>query len=227
MAKADAVLRREVYPQLEAAGFAKAKRSREFAKVENGVLCAFRAYRAVDMWRALGVDGLGAEVGIVYPFEAYGLSSSDYDHLAVGIAGCLDMRGFLQRATRGAGGERGYIWDFAKMTPEEAAHDMALAVESAGMAFFELWTNPERAWETLHSDFGNDDESEVGGVSLGKPRPDTVASIEFHLKVAARLGKVQEEIDLLHKLSQVLLEMGLDSLGANGEARLRKLEKMI
>lgn len=51
------------------------------------------------------------------------------------------------------------------MTADEAVTDIVDPYKDAGRAFYELWTDPDRAWEKLHS--GHEDEygSDVGGTS--------------------------------------------------------------
>ena len=114
------------------------------------------------------------------------------------------------------------------MTADEAVTDIVDTYKDARRASYELWTDPDRAWEKLHSEYEDEYESDVGGVYFGGPYwRRTVAKIVFFIKVAGRAGKVDAEIDLLHQLRNLYLkEFGIEELGDRNAARLRELEEM-
>lgn len=138
------------------------------------------------------------------------------------------MRVLLQRTSATAGADLGYVWDLAFMDPDELVRDVVAAYERAGRDFFSLWVDPQRAWEELHAEV-NDEKSDVDGAFIGSPYWfESIATIEFYMKVAARLGKVQEDIDMLHKSEALhIRECGLDELGEPYETRLNELRAML
>ena len=231
MRKVDYRLKRDFYPMLESDGFVRSGLSpREWVKVENGIGCALMIYPTSkglpDSPHRVGEEGLLVEVAIKYPMSDSGDTVMTLEQL--GGVGSGDKRGQLQRTEAPRKTPIGFEWDLGMMTADEAVTDIVAAYKDAGRAFYNLWTDPEKAWAELHSEYEEEYESDVGGVYFGGPHwQRTIAKIVFFMKVAGRVGLIEEEIDLLHQLRAANLKaLGIDKLGDRYAARLRELERI-
>lgn len=229
MRKVDYRLKRDFYPILESDGFVPSGLNpREWVKVENSVGCALMILPA-SRWRPdsphrIGEEGILVEVAIEYP-----PSDSGDTIMAIGDLGGVgsgDSRGLLERTDASAKTPIGHEWDLGLLAADEAVADITTAYKGAGRRFYDLWIDPERAWAELHSEYEEEYESDTGDVYFGGPHwYKSIAKITFFMKVAARIGKIDEEIDLLHQLEDLLLkQLGIDRLGERNAARLKELE---
>ena len=194
--KVDYRLKRDFYPLLEAQGFVKASMSREWVKVQNEVLCALMVQPSTvwnpDSNDRVGEEGFLVEVAVTYPMAAYGHTKIIDDVGIAGIGAGADVRGYLQRTEAHPRTTLGYEWDLGLLSPDEVVEDIICAFSGAGRAFFDLWSDPGRAWDELNSTDTPEELSDLGRV-WGAQRSwyASVSRIEFFMKVAARLGKVQ------------------------------------
>ena len=229
MRKVDYRLRRDLYPVLESDGFSlSGQYPREWLKVKNRVHCAMKITPSYpNSPNRVGDEGIVVEVAVTYPMEAYGDTRIlDEPHLA-GVGLGADVGGYLQRAQGPPNTPLGYEWDLGLLTPDEAVADILAAYENAGRAFFDLWPYPERAWQEIHTKLVQN-KRDLGGIYRVGPAQSSVAQIEFHMKVAARLNNVQEEVNLLKQLTAVYVqEHGFERLGEPYETRMRELERKL
>ena len=226
MQKVDYRLKRDFYPVLESDGYSPSGQyPREWTVVKNGVVCALKVTPSYpNSPHRVGEEGVVVDLAATYPMAAYGDTRLTDEPGLAGVGLGADVGGYLQRTERPPRAAIGYEWDLGILTPDETVADILAAYENAGRPFFDLWSNPERAWHEMHAEFVQD-ERDVGGIYRLGPAPKSIAEIEFHMKVAARLDKVSEEIDLLNQLAEVHInDHGLNGLGEPYETRLRELE---
>lgn len=216
--KIDYRLKRSFYPRLEELGFKKCDvEARCYVKFENDykVLCAVMV-EIVDPLDPFGFSddksGFIASVGIAYPFFSFGFPRFTEDTIAGASIGMSAVRSSLQRTVNADLGGLGYVWDLSKMSPDEAIADLVSAFDNAGLTFFEDWSNPEKAWDTLNRPYEDDSEADIGGVYAGTNRSE-MTSIHFaslHMSIAHMSNRVDDEIAAIRAQARLLDDRGLE-----------------
>ena len=110
------------------------------------------------------------------------------------------------------------------MSPDEAIADLVSAFDNAGLTFFEDWSNPEKAWDTLNRPYEDDSEADIGGVYVGTNLSE-ITSLHFaslHMSIAHMANRVDDEIAAIRAHDKLLDDMGL-GLEKQLEKRLRYL----
>ena len=230
--KIDYRLKRSFYPRLEELGFKKCDvEARCYVKFENDykVLCAVMV-EIVDPLDPFGFSddksGFIASVGIAYPFFSFGFPRFTEDTIAGASIGMSAVRSSLQRTVNADLGGLGYVWDLSKMSPDEAIADLVSAFDNAGLTFFEDWSNPEKAWDTLNRHYEDDSESDIGGVYVGgNHEMTTLRFASLHMSIAYMANRVDDEIAAIHAHAKLLDDMGLE-LEKPLEKRLRYLNSI-